>query len=347
MDLFEHPSFDGHERVVFAHDRDSGLRAIIAVHDSTSGPALGGTRFWPYASSDEALTDVLRLSRGMTFKQALAGLPFGGGKSVIIGDPKALKSDALWHAFGRAVDGLGGLYVCAEDVGTTPADMALIRRATPHVAGLPNTTGDPSPFTARGVLRAMQAAVRYRFGKDDMTDLKVAIQGAGNVARNLTQELHALGATLFVTDIDDDKVAEVVRLTGATVVAPNEILDLEVDVLAPCALGAVLNDETVGRIRAPIICGGANNQLASDADGIRLAKRGVLFVPDFLANAGGVIHAASERLGRDAMWVDRKVDAIGATCLQLLELADRRGMAPHAAAELLARDRLEIEALAA
>ncbi len=340
MGVFEHDALRGHERIVFAADEASGLRAIIAIHSTVLGPSGGGVRFYPYASSDEALTDALRLSWAMTSKFTLAGLPFGGGKSVIIGDPRKIKTDGLLEAFGRAVDDLGGRYVCGEDVGTTPEDMAVIHRTTEHVAGRPDTTGDTSPATGEGLFHAIRAAVKQWLGRSDVEGVSVAVQGAGNVGYHLCKHLSEHGARLFVADIDRAAVDRAVDAFGATAVPADEILSFDADVLSPCALGAVLNDRTIPEIKAPIICGGANNQLAEERHADVLAERGVLFVPDFLANAGGAIIGTSPFLGVGEAEVARKVAAIYDTCISLLELAEQESVPPNQAAERLVEQRL-------
>lgn len=340
MGVFEHAEYRGHEHVAFVGDEASGLRGIIELHSTVLGPAGGGIRFYPYASSDDALGDVLRLSRAMTLKMALAGIPFGGGKAVIIGDPGRDKTEALLEAFGRAMDALEGRFVCGEDVGTTPEDMAVIHRMTPHVAGRPDTTGDTSPTTGEGVYHAIRAAVAHRWGRDDLAGLKIAVQGVGNVGSILCGHLAAHGAELFVADVNRDVVAGIAERFGATPVSTDEILGLEVDVLAPCALGGVLNDRTIPALKAMVVCGGANNQLAEDRHADALASRGILFVPDFLANAGGAISGTSPFLGRDAATVAAQVAAIHDTCASVLDLAETEKITPNAAAEMLAEQTL-------
>lgn len=300
MTVFSHPEFDGHERVVFVHDAESGLEAIIAVHDTTLGPALGGCRLWRYPSEAEALTDVLRLSRGMTYKSALAGLPLGGGKSVILADGRALRrepkrAEALFRAFGRAVEQLGGLYTAAEDVGTSVADLELVGQETAHVAGVAaGQAGDPSPYTAYGVFRGLQAAVEYRLGRKDLKGLRVAVQGLGHVGAGLCEHLAEAGARLIVADLDAERVRQVAERHGAERERPETILAANCDVVAPCALGAVLNDETIAALKASVVAGAANNQLAEPRHGELLRRKGVLYAPDYLVNAGGIIAIAYE-----------------------------------------------------
>jgi len=338
MSVFEHGAHHDHERVVFASDRDSGLRAIVAIHDSTLGPAGGGLRFYPYASSADALNDVLRLSQAMTWKMALAGLPFGGAKSVIVGDPRTDKTEARLLAYGRLVDSLDGGYICGPDVGTTPQDMAVISRATRSVAGLPETTGDTSPDTGVGVVHAIRAAVRRRLGRDDLAGLRVAVQGVGAVGYHTCKHLAAAGAQLAVADTDKAAVDRVVAEFGAEAVPADAILAYETDVLAPCALGGILNDDTIPAIQAAVVCGGANNQLAEPRHGRALADRGILFVPDYVANAGGAIAATSVFLKRSRAEVDRVVAAIAETCDRLFAVAERDGVDTDTAATRLAQE---------
>ncbi len=301
MGIFNHPEFDHHDSINYFEDPASGLKAIIAVHSTALGPAAGGCRRWTYASEDAALTDVLRLSRGMTYKNAVAGLPFGGGKSVILAAEYAPKSRALFEAFGRVVDSLQGRYITAEDVGISVDDMRIVRGETPFVSGLPQSGsgagGDPSPWTALGVFRGIEAAVAARLGKDSLAGVTVAVQGVGHVGLQLCTLLHEAGARLRVADVNRDSLRCLHAQVPAEVVAPRDILFSNADVLAPCALGNVLNSETIPRIRAKVVAGAANNQLASAADGARLTERGILYAPDYVINAGGVISVAREYLG--------------------------------------------------
>ena len=301
MGVFNHPEFDHHDSIHYFEDPASGLRAIVAVHSTALGPAAGGCRRWTYASEDAALTDVLRLSRGMTYKNAVAGLPFGGGKSVILAAEHAPKSRALFEAFGRAIDSLQGRYITAEDVGISVDDMRIVRAETAFVSGLPQSGsgagGDPSPWTALGVFHGIEAAVAARLGRDSLAGVTVAVQGVGHVGAHLCALLHEAGAKLQVADVDADCVRNVLEQVPAEVVAARDILFSDAEVLAPCALGNVLNSETIPRIRAKVVAGAANNQLASAADGARLAERGILYAPDYVINAGGVISVAREYLG--------------------------------------------------
>ncbi len=296
--VFTSPAFDQHEEIIFCTDTRSGLRAIIAIHDTSLGPALGGCRMWPYGTENEAITDVLRLSRAMSFKNALAQLSTGGGKSVIIGDPKRDKSEALFHAFGRFVENLSGRYIVAEDVGTTVEDMSLIRSQTSHVMGFSareGSSGDPSPITAYGVFCGLKAAVEFRFGRADLAGLRVAVQGIGHVGYQLCKYLHEAGAKLLVSDIHPAAVARAEADFGARAVAGEDIYSQDVDVFAPCALGAELNSRTIPQLRAQVVAGAANNQLECAEDGAKLAARNILYAPDYVINAGGVINLSYER----------------------------------------------------
>ncbi len=315
MSVFTAPDFDDHEQVVFCRDAASGLKAIIAIHNCRRGPALGGCRIWPYGSEDDALRDVLRLSRGMSYKSAMAELPLGGGKSVVLGDPRRDKTPALLEALARAVDRLGGRYIVAEDSGTSVADMRLMRGITPHVAGIPDGTGnahggDPSPATARGVFAGIRAAAEYRLGRDDLHGLRVALQGIGHVGLELARLLAAAGARLWITDLRNDLLARAASELGATAVATEEIFGLEVDVFAPCALGAVIDDRTLPLLQARIVAGSANNQLAEARHDAALMARGILYAPDYVINAGGIIDIHYQRTGYDAEAAARHVDGI-------------------------------------
>lgn len=338
MQVFTHSDFDGHEQVVFARDAAAGLTAIIAVHNTALGPALGGCRIWKYADEAEAVTDVLRLSRGMTYKAALAGLELGGGKSVVLADARTGKTPAMMRAMGRAVERLGGRYIVAEDVGATVADMDEIATETTHVSGTSATAGDPSPMTARGVFLAMQAAARHRWGAG-VEGRTVSVTGLGNVGFNLCRQLAGAGARLVVSDIRDEAVRRVVGETGAQAVAPETAHAAEADVFAPCALGAGLNARTIPEIRAGLVCGAANNQLATHEDGERLAARGILYAPDYLVNAGGVISVARGALGLDDGAVEAKVAAIPETLVLVFRAAEQQGTTTAAAADRLAESR--------
>lgn len=340
MHIFDTMASMGHEQVVFCSDPAVGYRGIIAVHSTRLGPAVGGTRFWQYASDEEALTDALRLARGMTYKNAAAGIPFGGGKSIIIGDNRTPDREPIFRAHGRFIERLGGHYITAEDVGTSTTDMGYVRLETRHVGGLEDLGGDPSPWTARGVFRATQAAARHRWGSESLAGKTVAIQGCGNVGYNLAGELRRAGARLVVTDVDAERVARIVTAYGAEAVASDEIYDVAADVFAPCALGGVVNDETVPRLRAEIVAGAANNQLLEDRHGDALEARGILYTPDYVANAGGILSGGVALLGWDSETVARKVEAIYHTTLGVLEAATSERIPTYRAADRLAESRL-------
>jgi leucine dehydrogenase len=299
--MFDHPSFDAHERVAFHHDAQTGLRAIIAVHSTARGPGAGGCRFWQYRSSEEALTDALRLSRGMSYKNAMAALPLGGGKAVVLLDPKRPKSTEQLQAFGRFVDSLGGRYVTAEDVGASVADMEVVATQTRYVSGLPRTAvdadGNPGPKTALGVFLGIQAAVKFQLGHASLDGLTVAVQGLGGVGYELCRLLAADGAKLRVADIRPAVAQKAVNEFGAQASTPDSILFDAADVVAPCALGAVFHSHTIPRVKATIIAGAANNQLATAEDGARLHAAGILYAPDYVINAGGIISVGREYLG--------------------------------------------------
>lgn len=330
----------GHEQVLLSHDPSCGYFGIIAIHDTTLGPALGGTRFWQYASTDEALTDALRLARGMTYKSAVAGINLGGGKSVIVGDHKRQDREALFRAHGRFIETLGGRYITAEDIGTSPADMEYIKLETDHVAGLLGLSGDPSPVTAYGVYVGMKASARHCWGSDSLAGKRVAVQGCGNVASHLCHHLHDEGVQLVVTDIDAAKVKRVVEATGAKAVAPEAIYDVEADVYAPCALGATINDETLKRLRVQIIAGGANNQLAEDRHGDLLEQRGILYAPDYVINGGGVVNVYGELHRWSHERSIKKAGEIYDTLLRIFDMAKRERIPTYRAADRLAEERI-------
>ena len=341
MSVFSSRSFDEHEQVLFCRDAATGLRAIIAIHSTALGPALGGCRFWSYGSDVAALEDALRLSRGMTYKNAMAGLSFGGGKSVIMRDPTRGGSATLMQAFGRHIGNLSGRYITAEDVGTSPDDMEEIAKETSHVAGRSDRSGDPSPVTAHGVLAGIRAAAEHRFGNGGLDGVRVAVQGLGSVGMALAGRLHEAGAKLTVTDISEIRVAEAAARFGATDVGPEGIYDADADIFAPCALGAVLNDGTVPRLRAGIVAGAANNQLAEDRHGEALRARGILYAPDYVINAGGVINISCELAGPyDPDTALAKVSAIGPTLTEVFRRAEAEGLPTNAVADMIARERL-------
>ena len=340
MELFEQMAEFGHEQLLLCHDQATGYRGIICVHDTTLGPALGGTRFWSYASDEEAIVDALRLARGMTYKNAVAGLNLGGGKAVIMGDNRTVNREMLFRAHGRFVDSLGGRYVTAEDVGTSTEDMDFVHMETDYVAGLANRSGDPSPVTARGVFRAIQACAKHRWGAESLAGKTVAVQGVGNVGYYLCQELHAEGARTIVTDIDATRVQRCVDDFGSRPVALEEIYGVDADIFAPCALGAIINDETIPQLKVEIVCGAANNQLLEERHGDALDQRGILYAPDFVANAGGVINVYSELAGWTRERALRKADEIFHTTLGVFEIARDQGLPAYEAAERLAERRI-------
>jgi leucine dehydrogenase len=345
MDIFRLREFDDHERVVFGSDASTGLRAIIALHSTALGPAAGGCRIWPYTSTTEAVADVLRLSRGMSYKNAMAGVHFGGGKSVIIGEPSQVKTPELLLAFGRLVDSLGGRYITAEDVGTTTADMEQIARATRYVCGLRvaagRAGGDPGPKTALGVYLGIKAAARFRLGRTDLEGLTVAVQGAGGVGYHLCGLLAADGARLFVADVRPAAAERAVKEFGARAVGVAEILGLDVDVLAPCALGSVLDAHSIPRVRARIIAGAANNQLAQGQDGATLQAAGTLYAPDYVINAGGIISVSREyQGGATEAQVIADIHAIPTRLGEIFERARRENRPTGAVADEMARERL-------
>ncbi|HZS28297.1 MAG TPA: Glu/Leu/Phe/Val dehydrogenase [Candidatus Angelobacter sp.] len=335
----------GYERVVCGADEAAGYQGIIVVHNTALGPAVGGTRYWSYKTEEEALTDGLRLARGMTYKNALAGLPFGGGKSIVLRDGKAADREQLFRAHGRLVNTLDGKYITAEDVGTSPTDMDYILKETSHVGGLQGRSGDPSPHTARGVFRAMQAAAKYKWGSDDLGGKTVAIQGCGHVGYFLASELARVGAKLIVADVDSAKVKRMVDEHGAMAVAQGEIYSVVADVFAPCALGGVLNDQTIPQLRAELVVGAANNQLLEPRHGDLLEQRGILYAPDYAVNAGGVINGCCrEMLGWDVPKTLAKTDAIYDTLLRIFAVAEREGIPTYQAADRLAEERWMVKA---
>ena len=340
MDIFKSIQAFGHEQLLISHDPSCGYLGIIAIHDTTLGPALGGTRFWQYASTDEALTDALRLARGMTYKAAVAGINLGGGKSVIVGNNKRADREAIFRAHGRFIETLNGRYITAEDIGTSPADMEYIKLETDHVAGLLGLSGDPSPVTAYGVYVGMKAAAKVRWGSDALSGKTVAVQGAGKVAYYLCQHLHKEGVKLIVTDIDQEKVRRVVGEMGATAIAPDAIYDQAADVYAPCALGATVNDDTLPRLKVEIIAGAANNQLAEDRHGDQLERRGILYAPDYVINGGGVINVYGELHRWPAERSQKKAGEIYETLLRIFEIARREKIPTYKAADRLAEQRI-------
>jgi leucine dehydrogenase len=340
VDIFESMRSFGHEQLLLSHDPSCGYYGIIAIHDTTLGPALGGTRFWQYRNTDEAVTDALRLARGMTYKAAVAGINLGGGKSVIIGDNRRVDREALFRAHGRFVETLNGRYITAEDIGTSPADMEYIKLETDHVAGLLGLSGDPSPVTAYGVYVGMRAAAKARWGSDALEGKTVAVQGAGNVAYHLCRHLHGDGVRLIATDIRPEKVRRVVDEFDAHAVAPEAIYDQPADIYAPCALGAIVNDETIPRLKVQVVAGAANNQLAEDRHGDELQKREILYAPDYVINGGGVINVYGELHRWPAERSLRKAGEIFETLLRIFEIARTEQIPTYRAADRLAEQRI-------
>ncbi len=343
MQVFEKLAEFRYEQLVFCHDKATGLRAIIAVHDTTLGPALGGCRMYPYASEDDAIVDVLRLARGMTYKAAASGLNLGGGKSVIIGDPRTDKSEALFRSFGRYIETLGGRYIVAEDVGTSTEDANFIRVETEHVVGVDVTrggSGDPSPFTALGVLQGMRACVDEVFGTTSLEGRTVAVQGVGHVGYHLCRLLHEAGARLIVADVDAEALRRAVREFGAKAVEPDEILTIPCDVYAPCALGATVNDASLPKLRCRIIAGSANNVLLEARHGEALAERDILYAPDYVINAGGLINVADELEGYNERRATKRVMRIEERIRSIIAISKRDGVATNVAADTLALERI-------
>ncbi|MGH6944541.1 MAG: Glu/Leu/Phe/Val dehydrogenase dimerization domain-containing protein, partial [Geminicoccaceae bacterium] len=333
-----------HEQVIFFRDGETGLKAIVALHDTTLGPAVGGCRMWPYASEDEALTDVLRLSQGMTYKAALADLPFGGGKTVIIGDPRKGKSEALFRALGRAIDTLGGRFYTGEDVGTSPKDMDWAGQETPYVLGRSRgSSGDPSPVTARGVWLGLRAAVEHKLERSSLAGIRVAIQGLGHVGYNLAKLLAKDRARLIVADLDPARAERAAFELDAKVIEGDAILRAEAEVLAPCALGGVINDVSLPELRCAIVAGCANNQLLEERHGAALHARGILYAPDYVINAGGLINIAEELRpgGYSRERALAQVEAIPTTLAEVFERAEREGVPSHELADRIARERIE------
>lgn len=340
MKIFDLLEQYDYEQLVFCQDRSTGLKAIIGIHDTTLGPALGGTRFWNYETEEEAIIDVLRLARGMTYKSAAAGLNLGGGKAVIIGDPEQLKSEALFRTFGRFVEGLAGRYITAEDMNIKPQDLAHVNDETDFVVGLEGQSGDPSPVTAFGTFRGILAAANEVYGSDDLAGKVIAVQGVGAVGYHLCKFLHEVGAKLIVTDIKKDNIQRVVDELGATAVKPDEIYGVECDIFAPCAMGAIINDFTVEQLKCKIVAGAANNQLAEDRHGDMLQEKGILYIPDFVINAGGVINVFEELKGYDAERAMSRAAGIYDGIKRLLAIAKRDNVPTYVAANSMAEERI-------
>jgi len=343
MSVFDHPSFDNHEKVLFATDPASGLKAIVAVHSTVRGPAVGGCRMWTYANSHDALTDVLRLSQGMSYKNIMADLPIGGGKSVIMKPEGSFDREALFEAFGRALNALNGEYLSAEDVGVSPADLDAASRETAHLVGLSRGTGDPSPTTARGVFLGLKAVTERALGRSDLAGVKVAVQGAtGHVGHYLVEHLANAGAELILSDINESALAALAAKHKARVVAKDEIYGVEADVFAPCALGAVINPDTIDQLKVKVVAGAANNQMITGDMGAELQKRGIAYAPDYVINAGGIINVMGDIDPRfDAQWVEGKLQGLVSTLLEILDKADAEGRPANVVSDEIARQRIE------
>ena len=340
MNLFGNVTEMGHEQVLFCNGKDPDIKAIIAIHDTSLGPAMGATRMLPYANEEAALKDALRLSRGMTYKAACANIPVGGGKAVIIGNPKH-KTDELLYAYGRFVNSLNGRFITGQDVNMTPEDVRKISRETNYVVGVEEKSGGPAPVTGWGVFLGLKAAVEFRLKTSDLTGLKVAVQGLGNVGTNLCRHLHENGAKLFVTDINPERTEEIKRLFGATIVEPDEIYKLDVDVFSPCALGGILNSETIPQIKASVIAGAANNQLGEEKpDGMKLVEKGILYAPDYVINAGGLINVYNEMIGYNEEKAFKQVRNIYNTLLEIFDRADKQQITTDDASKQLAEERI-------
>ena len=333
-----------HENLVFCQDEHTGLKAIIAIHNTVLGPGLGGTRVWNYANDAEAINDVLRLSRGMTYKAAISGLNLGGAKAVIIGDAKTIKTEALMRKFGRFVENLNGKYITAEDVNTTTRDMEYVHMETSHVVGLPESMGgggDPSPVTAYGTYMGMKAAVKFAFGNDSLQGKKVAVQGIGKVGGHLLEHLHKEGAKLYITDINEEMLAKYSKEFGATVVKGNEIYGLDVDIFAPCALGAILNTENIAQLKCKVVAGAANNQLEDEnIHGTMLLEKGIAYAPDFLINAGGLINVYQEHIGYNRDTAFRNTEHIYEVTSNIFKTASEKNIHTQKAAIEMAQKRI-------
>lgn len=342
--VFGQLSFDNHEQIVFCNDKDTGLKAIIGIHNSVLGPALGGTRMWKYNNEWEALNDVLRLSRGMTYKSAITGLNLGGGKAVIIGDAKTEKTPEMMRKFGEFVNSLSGRYITAEDVGMVTADMDTVRDVTPYVTGISESrggSGNPSPVTAYGVYMGMKAAAKYQFGSDKLDGKKVLVQGIGHVGETLVDYLTKEGALVQITDINDARMNEVSAKYGASIYSGSDLYSADVDIYAPCALGATINDDTVYKINAKVIAGAANNQLANEnVHGPILQERGIVYAPDFLINAGGIINVYAEIEHYDKAESMRRTENIYNTTLEIFDFAKTNNLTPQKAAMAIAENRI-------
>jgi leucine dehydrogenase len=331
-----------HEQLLFCNDNATGLKAIIAVHNTTLGPALGGTRMWMYNNELEAINDVLRLSRGMTYKNSISGLNLGGGKAVIIGNSKTMKSEALFRRFGKFVNGLAGRYITAEDVGISPIDMTWVNMETDHVVGLPGKSGDPSPITALGTYMGMKACAKKQFGSDSLAGKKVAVQGVGHVGEYLVKHLREENAEVYISDIDEGTLKHVSETYGAKVVGLNEIYDIDMDIYAPCALGATVNDDTLSRLKCSIIAGSANNQLANEIKhGQAVLDKGIIYAPDYAINAGGVINVYAELTSNTSAWALQKAEGIYDTIYEIIKRSSDENIPAYAIANKVAEERIE------
>ena len=332
----------GHEQVLFCNDSLTGLKAIIAIHNTTLGPALGGTRMWTYSNEMEALNDVLRLSKGMTYKNAISGLNLGGGKAVIIGDSRSMKSEALFRRFGKFVESLAGNYITAEDVGISPSDMQWVNMETNYVAGLPGKSGDPSPVTAYGVYMGIKACAKVQFGSDSLAGKTIAVQGVGHVGEYLVKHLSAEQAKVIITDIHEETLLRVSKQYNTKVVAPDEIYDVPMDIYAPCAMGATINDDTLQRLSCSIIAGAANNQLFDEKKhGLEVMKRGIIYAPDYTINAGGVINCFTELEGLSSEWAHVKAGEIYTTILNIIQRSKEENLPSYQIANQIAEERIE------
>ncbi|MCC5636751.1 tryptophan dehydrogenase ScyB [Nostoc sp. CHAB 5844] len=340
MQLFETVREMGHEQILYCHGKNPDIRAIIAIHDTSLGPAMGATRLYPYINEEAALKDALRLSRGMTYKAACANIPAGGGKAVIIANP-ADKTDAMLRAYGRFVESLKGRFITGQDVNITPQDVRTIKQETNYVVGVEEKSGGPAPITALGVFLGIQAAVEFSWQTQRLESMRVAVQGLGNVGKNLCQHLHEHGVQLFVSDISPEKTAQIKRLFGATVVEPEEIYALDVDIFSPCAMGGIINSQTIPIIQAKIIAGAANNQLENERlHGQRLIEKGILYCPDYVINAGGIINVYNEMIGYDEDKAFKQVNNIYDTLLKIFGIAYQQGITTNDASKRLAEERI-------
>ena len=347
IDISENPiisqmSTMGHDQILFCSDNETGLKAIIAIHDTTLGPALGGTRMWVYNNELEALHDVLRLSRGMTYKNAISNLALGGGKAVIIGDSKTMKSEALFRRFGKFVDSLAGNYITAEDVGISPSDMVWVSKETKHVVGLPGKSGDPSPVTAFGTYMGMKACSKLRYGSDSLEGKKFLVQGVGHVGEYLVDYLSKEGAEIFISDIHEDTISRISQSYGATHIDLNDVYDVAMDIYAPCALGGTLNDDTISRLKCGIVAGAANNQLKDEnIHGKALLEKDILYAPDFAVNAGGVINCFSEVKGLSSEWALKKAEDIYHTIFDIVKRSKDENIPSHIIAMQMAQEKID------